>query len=194
MNPIQIPEPGTHRLLYTGDVLEFTLRTGSRGRAFLRTNIGNAAVRRAETISIGDHGVVPAGQDWHDIPMMDEGNGTFSLRLGLIETGHFEAKCFFMPENSDSILWPDGPNVHVNVGPAGYCCANSIYCAFVRQFGPNRTKSVTVPADAETSAAEPAAGGRTSSGRFGRHKERPERGTIPVRRKRRGSNNSGISI
>ncbi len=154
MNPIQIPEPGTHRLLYTGDVLEFTLRTGSRGRAFLRTNIGNAAVRRAETISIVDHGVVPAGQDWHDIPMMDEGNGTFSLRLGLIETGHFEAKCFFMPENSDSILWPDGPNVHVNVGPAGYCCANSIYCAFVRQFGPNRTKSVTVPADAETSAAE----------------------------------------
>lgn len=145
MNPLQTPEPGTHKLLYTGDVLDFILRAQGRGKAFLRTNIGNAAVRRAETISIVDSGLVPAGQDWHDLPMTDEGDGTFSLRLGLIETGHFEAKCFFMPEDSENSLWPDGPNVHVNVGPAGYCCANSIYCAFVRQFGPGKTKSVTIP-------------------------------------------------
>lgn len=160
MNPVQTPEPGTHLLLYTGDVLTFVLRTEGRGRAYLRTNIGNAAVRRAETISIVDHGLVPAGQDWHDIPMTDEGNGVFSLRLGLVETGHFEAKCCFLPEKSEEFLWPDGPNVHVNVGPAAYCCANSIYCAFVRQFGPNRTKSVTVPPDPETAAAESRLDGR----------------------------------
>lgn len=145
MNPVQTPAPGVHRLLYTGDVLQISLKAEGKGRAFLRTNLGNAAVRRAETVSLVDQGLASPGQDWHDIPMMETGNGEFSIRLALIETGHFEAKAFFLPENSTVEQWPDGPNLHVNVSPAPYCCANSIYCAFVRQFGENKTKAATGP-------------------------------------------------
>lgn len=139
--PHQIPLPGTHHLLHGGDILEFTLTVHGKGKAFLRTNIGKAAVRRAETISLVRTGLATAGQDWHDIPMNSDGNGVYSLKLALIEAGHFEAKCFFMPEDTEDALWPDGDNVHVNVSPADYCCGNSIYCAFVRQFGPNCTRS-----------------------------------------------------
>ena len=145
MNPVQTPAPGVHRLLCTGDVLQVSLKAEGKGRAFLRTNLGNAAVRRAETVSLVDQGLASPGQDWHDIPMMETGNGEFSIRLALIETGHFEAKAFFIPENSTVEQWPDGPNLHVNVSPAPYCCANSIYCAFVRQFGENKTKAATGP-------------------------------------------------
>ena len=155
MNPIQIPPPGDHRLLYAGDVFQVTLKVTEKGRAFLRTNLGNAAVRRAETVSLVDHGLASPGQDWHDIPMFDAGNGTHTLRLALIETGHFEAKAFFIPENTTVEQWPDGPNLHVNVSPAPYCCANSIYCAFVRQFGENKTKNSTGPEqDPDRTAAE----------------------------------------
>ena len=139
MTPIQTPAPGSHRLLYTGDVFQVTLKTAGAGRAFLRTNLGNAAVRRAETISVVDRGLASPGQDWHDIPMTDLGNGEFTIRLALVETGHFEAKAYFIPADSTTELWPDGQNVHVNVSPAPYCCANSIYCAFIRQFGENKT-------------------------------------------------------
>ena len=140
-NPVQYPLPGTHHLLHGGDVLEFTLTVHGKGKAFLRTNIGKAAVRRAETISLVRTGLASAGQDWHDIRMLDDGDGNYSVRLALIEAGHFEAKCFFMPEHSEEAVWPDGDNVHINVSPADYCCGNAIYCAFVRQFGPNCTRT-----------------------------------------------------
>ncbi len=143
MTPVQIPEPGIHKLLYTGDIFTVTLKAEGKGRAYLRTNLGNAAVRRAETVSLVDHGLASPGQDWHDIPMTDSGNGEHTIRLALIETGHFEAKAFFIPEDSTTEQWPEGPNVHVNVSPSAYSCANSIYCAFVRQFGENKTKTVT---------------------------------------------------
>ena len=47
-SPVQIPVPGTHQLLHGGDILEFALTVHGKGKAFLRTNIGKAAVRRAE--------------------------------------------------------------------------------------------------------------------------------------------------
>ena len=139
--PVQNPIPGTHHLLHGGDILEITLTAQGKGKAFLRTNIGKAAIRRAETISLVKTGLASAGQDWHDIPMINDGNGNYSLKLALIEAGHFEAKCFFMPDGTEEAVWPDGDNVHINVSPADYCCGNSIYCAFVRQFGPNCTRT-----------------------------------------------------
>ena len=51
-SPVQIPVPGTHQLLHGGDILEFSLTVHGKGKAFLRTNIGKASVRRAETISL----------------------------------------------------------------------------------------------------------------------------------------------
>ena len=140
-SPVQIPVPGTHQLLHGGDILEFSLTVHGKGKAFLRTNIGKASVRRAETISLVKTGMASAGQDWYDIPMTGDGNGNYTLKLALIEAGHFEAKCFFMPDGSEEAVWPHGDNVHINVSPADYCCGNSIYCAFVRQFGPNCSRA-----------------------------------------------------
>ena len=134
--PVQTPLPGTHQLLHGGDILKFTLTAPGKGRAFLRTNIGKAAVRRAETISLVRTGLASAGQDWHDIPMIHDGNGNYSLRLALIEAGHFEAKCFFMPEGTEEAVWPDGDNVHVNVSPAV-----SYGCSLVRTAGQMHNKS-----------------------------------------------------
>ena len=137
VKPIQEPAPGTHHLRYGGDILRIVFKYPGKGKAYLRTNIGNAVIRREETVSLVHTGMASSGQDWHDIRMNDDGNGSYSIRLALIESGHFEAKCFFMPEKSEDAVWPDGDNIHVNVSPADYCCGNAIYCAFVRQFGPN---------------------------------------------------------
>jgi predicted glycogen debranching enzyme len=41
------------------------------------------------------------------------------------------------PDSADP-LWPAGTNAAINVAPADACCANIIYNAFVRQFGPNK--------------------------------------------------------
>lgn len=138
----QTPEPGKRMLLFCGDVIRVSMRTDEPvpGRAFIRTNIGQASVQRKEIIEAIETGRTKQGQDWHDIPMINEGNGQYSITLALVEVGHFEGKCFFVPENSGigDPIWPEGDNFHVNCEPAEYCCANSIYCAFVRQFGPNK--------------------------------------------------------
>ena len=72
---------------------------------------------------------------------------SFRLNLALNEVGHFEAKCLFIPEKEIDPVWPDGPNTGINVQPAYTCCANIIYNAFVRQFGPNKTDGLfkTIP-------------------------------------------------
>ena len=66
----------------------------------------------------------------------------FQATLSLCETGHFEAKCFFLTDGELEPVWPDGENVAVNVSAADTCCANIIYNAFVRQFGPNKAGPV----------------------------------------------------
>ena len=49
----QFPETGKHLIRYTGDTMEFQVQLTGRivpGKAFLCTNLGNAALRRAEII------------------------------------------------------------------------------------------------------------------------------------------------
>jgi len=136
----QTPIPGTCRLLYRGDVIPFTLSLDvpAGGNAWIRTNIGSARITRQEIIREVETGDPPLGRDWFDIPLKRLDDRRFEARLALTEVGHFEAKCFFLPEGTDEPLWPEGPNVQINVSPWQTCCANSIYNAFVRQFGPNK--------------------------------------------------------
>lgn len=136
----QFPEPGTHKLLFKGDTIEFTLEldTELKGAAYLQTNLGNAHIRRDEVIANIYLQRSYPGQDWHDVRMAKNGKKSYSVTMALSDVGHFEAKCFFVMEDSTEPLWPKGNNVSVNVEPAEYCCANSIYCAFVRQFGLNK--------------------------------------------------------
>ncbi|MDD3127560.1 MAG: hypothetical protein PHT27_08090, partial [Candidatus Izemoplasmatales bacterium] len=149
MSPITIkqqPASGIHILFFRGDTVTFRLSIGSplEGRAFLRTNIGGAPERRREVIENVELRKSYSDQDWRDLPMVKLNDLEYEITLALIEVGHFEGKCCFLNKEGD-YLWPDGENVHVNVEPADYCCANSIYCAFVRQFGINKNKPVSMP-------------------------------------------------
>ncbi|MFC1828916.1 amylo-alpha-1,6-glucosidase [Thermodesulfobacteriota bacterium] len=141
MTLIQDPHPGAHLLLFRGDTQTFTISASHaiKGLAWLRTTIGHAGITRKEIIN----GVLlnsPAlGRDWFDIPMKQVDEGRFEVTLPLLEVGHFEAKCFFLKSREDMPLWPEGTNTVINVEPADTCCANIVYNAFVRQFGPNKS-------------------------------------------------------
>lgn len=139
----QEPEPGASLLKTRGDTISFLLHMPEnvKGQAWLRTNLGRASVIRKEIIRAVTHDEPLLGRDFYDIPMEQTGENRFRLKLGLCETGHFEAKCCFLPEGESSPVWPAGENVSVNVSPADTCCANIIYNAFVRQFGPNKDGS-----------------------------------------------------
>jgi predicted glycogen debranching enzyme len=108
------------------------------GRAFVRTNIGHAAIIRREIIEWVERNEPIMAREWFDVVMTEVAPGKYEAVIGLTEVGHFEAKCLFIPEGRDEPLWPPGPNAAVNVEPAHTCCGNIIYNAFVRQFGPDK--------------------------------------------------------
>jgi len=137
---IQTPAPGTRLLKFCGDTLKFTLTLAGyeAGTAWVRTNIGNARVIRDEIIRSVDQNKAPLAKDWYDIPMVPAGEGKYRATLPLSETGHFEGKCYFAPDGGHDPVWPEGANVEINVAPAHTCGGNTIYNAFVRQFGANK--------------------------------------------------------
>ncbi len=139
-NPVQMPAPGSHILLNRGDLIEFsfTLDENVHGRVWLRTNIGNSHILRREIIRHIENDEPLLARGWHDIKMHKTAAGHFSLKLPLTEVGCFDAKAFFIEEGSHVPVWPEGGNTIVKVEPAEYCCSDTVYCAFVRQFGPNR--------------------------------------------------------
>ncbi len=142
---IQTPPAGAHRIKLCGDTLTFTLDLPEAiaGQAWLRTNLGHAHTQRQEIIRAVTHMEPLLGRAWYDIPMRRISQHRFELTLGLCETGHFEAKCYFLPFRERVPVWPAGDNVFINVEPADTCCGNIIYNAFVRQFGPNKDGSFT---------------------------------------------------
>ncbi|MCQ2379531.1 MAG: glycogen debranching enzyme N-terminal domain-containing protein [Victivallaceae bacterium] len=102
-----------------------------RGRAVLRTTLGGSMWH---ALDVSDFEMTRPGAIWHDIDMKRH-DGYADLTLGLPHIGVFEAKCCFVPDDGSSIAWADGDNFLVKVeSPASVCC-NSIYAAFVRQFG-----------------------------------------------------------
>jgi predicted glycogen debranching enzyme len=137
----QEPAPGCRMLKFRGDTQTFhlTLEQPRQGSAWLRTNIGSGKMIRDQIVRDVHLEEVPLGRDWFDRPMVAIDPRHFRITLPLRETGHFEAKCFFLEEGESQPVWPSGANTAVNVEPADTCCANIIYNAFVRQFGPNKS-------------------------------------------------------
>ena len=137
---IQDPGPGSRILKFRGDTQTFVLylNQARKGCAWLRTNIGHAQIARREIINQVQNNDPASGRDWFDVPMNRVDDRHFQLTLGLCEVGHFEAKGFFLKEGEANPAWPEGENTAINVEPADTCCANIIYNAFVRQFGPNK--------------------------------------------------------
>ncbi len=138
---IQDPVPGTHILLFRGDTITFTLSlsTAEHGEAWLRTNIGHAGISRGEIIREINQDAPLLGLDWFDIPMERIDDRNFRVTVPLVEVGNFQAKCLFLRKGDPAPIWPEGEDTVVNVEPADTCCANIIYNAFVRQFGPNKS-------------------------------------------------------
>jgi len=137
---LQNPAPGSRMVKFCGDTVDFTLTLTQpqNGSAWVRTNLGQAKTIRSELIRQVQNGESPLGRAWFDIPMRRINERTFAVKLPLCERGHFEVKCFFLPESEATPVWPTGPNTVINVDSAEACCANIIYNAFVRQFGPNK--------------------------------------------------------
>ncbi len=132
----QTPEPASFTLRRRGDVLSFRLALPEArpGRAWLRTNLGRAAVRRREIRERVEKARPALARDWHDVRMVRVGPAEWALRLPLLEVGCFEAKAFFLPRGESEPVWPEGPNAAIKVQPALTCCAGTLYAAFVRQF------------------------------------------------------------
>jgi len=149
---IQDPTPGTRILIFRGDTRTFKLSLSHpvKGDAWLRTNIGHAQIARREIIKKVDNDEPPLGRGWFDIPMHRVDEQNFMITLPFCEVGHFEAKSFFLSENQTIPVWPEGPNVTINVEPAHTCCSNTIYNAFVRQFGPNKNGKFQSGADEDS--------------------------------------------
>ncbi|MDM8540338.1 amylo-alpha-1,6-glucosidase [Desulfococcaceae bacterium HSG9] len=138
---LQKPSPGTSFLMHRGDTLTFTLSLDKPivGYAFLRTNAGHASTTRQEIIQQVRRHENPLGQGWFDVPMQRLDERRFQIKLPLGDVGHFQAKTFFIEKDAIDPVWPSGPNTVINIEPACTCCANIIYNAFVRQFGPNKS-------------------------------------------------------
>ena len=135
----QRPGAGERLVKYSGECLKISLMLNEQteGSAFVRTNLCRGAVRRREVIEEVEHGKARFGRDWHDIPMPESLPGTYSMTFPLCEVGMFEFKCFFLPKGSREPLWVRGENSRVKVEPAITASNNTIYNAFVRQFGSN---------------------------------------------------------
>lgn len=138
---LQNPAPGTKFLRFRGDTETFTLSLSKKeaGSAWIRTNIGHAKIIRNEIIKKVANKEPHLGRDWFDIPMEQVDEFSFKVVLPLCETGHFEAKCFFIKKGAAGPVWPEGHNITINVEPAHTCSSNIIYNAFVRQFGYNKS-------------------------------------------------------
>lgn len=135
---MQQPEPGSHLVMYAGDVLELVLKSDSAlsGRAYVRTNFGDGHVAAQEIVNKIEKGEPLSGGDWKNLEMQPWKNGSFRICFPLCQIGVFEFKCFFRHDNG-SCTWIEGDNLHVKVEPAISIADNTIYNTFVRQFGPN---------------------------------------------------------
>ncbi len=143
----QSPSAGERLVRYCGDVLRIELHVTEddayfrAGNAYVRTNFGNADIMRTAVIDeVENGGSGVDGHAWHDIPMCFCGDGHYECTLPLVETGVFEAKCVFFQEGSTEPQWVPGDNLVIKVEPACAVAENTIYNAFVRQFGCYRSQ------------------------------------------------------
>lgn len=142
------PAPGAHVLRFVGDRVVVRLRradglplpAGWQGR--LRTTIGRVAAARAAIVARRGGSEPFAGSAWRDIRLRREDDATWIADLPLTEIGWFRAKAFAIDTDGHQ-HWPDGHDLGIAVHPDETRTGNTIYCAFVRQFGATRTQAST---------------------------------------------------
>ena len=145
--PVMTPSPGSRLQRFIGDRARFVLkdrdgRTPMKGwRALLRTNLGRAGLLRREIIHAHTKGLPLASASWRDLTMTEDSEG-WSLELPLTEVGYFKAKAYLVDPRGWQ-HWPTGSDTGICVHPDQYRTANTVYCAFTRLFGENKTASAT---------------------------------------------------
>jgi starch synthase (maltosyl-transferring) len=142
---IQSPSPGTSHVMFCGDCLLFTLTLNTQ---LLPGTPGSAPIwvppGLPEKKSLTGWKKMRSSwmKAWYDIQMIRE-KKTGSLRFccHCTRPGIFRPNVFLFLKTRRVPVWPEGDNCILNVEPAGTCCANIIYNAFVRQFGPSRSSA-----------------------------------------------------
>ncbi|MBR0458227.1 MAG: hypothetical protein IJJ26_03230 [Victivallales bacterium] len=134
----QSPSSGNVLVRYAGDSLKILLETSCTedASAFIRTNYGSASVRRRACIAHVEQGTPLGAGGWQDLPMTACGDGRFELELPLFEVGLFDFKACLVTAAGHR-EWVHGDNARVKVEPACLIGDNTLYNAFIRQFGPN---------------------------------------------------------
>ena len=136
------PAPGERLVRFVGDRIRFEIRddghTSQTGwSARLRTNLGRTAALHREIIEAHAKGASPAGASWCDVPMQRGEHGWF-LELPMTDVGFFKAKAYLLDPRGWQ-HWPAGADFGVSVHPDWTRTANTIYCAFTRLFGKNKS-------------------------------------------------------
>ena len=67
------------------------------------------------TIKSIEEDIPVLGKDWFDLPMTQIARTHFQITLPLCETGHFEAKCYFLNHEENDPQWPEGKNTVIFV-------------------------------------------------------------------------------
>lgn len=138
-------------VFYAGEsiTIELTGVPAVSGRAFFRSNLPGCRQRRLEIIRNYEESCRFQDLDWHDILIPGSGSKR-SITLPLTEIGVFEGKCCFIPDDGSEIIWCQGENFRFKVTSASSIAGNTIYAAFVRQFGRHLYKDRSRPEEKET--------------------------------------------
>lgn len=139
------PPPGGRLRRFVGDRVRVRLLVaGGRPegwQARLRTNLGRGALLRDEIVATHAGGRTFAGASWRDVAMRPDGDG-WSIELPITEVGWYRAKPYAIDREGRQ-RWPAGDDLGIAVHPDWTRCANTIYCAFPRMFGPNKERPST---------------------------------------------------
>jgi len=142
------PDSNINILQYS--VLRVRIRLGRRdsdmGGSFqvvIRTNINQAQRVRRQIIDQVEKGQ-SYSTDYYDLPTIyNPFSDEFYADVLVYEVGFFEFKVRVESTRPDEpwVKWMPGPNVGISVTPVEYGRDNSVYCAFIRQFGENKNQA-----------------------------------------------------
>lgn len=142
-------QPDTNVNLLEFNILKIRVRVALRDsnaappfRVVIRTNINQGRRICRQIIDRVEKGQ-SYSTDFYDITAQyDSTSGLYGVDILLCEVGYFEYKV--RVESTDPmkpwVRWADGVNIGISVNPLEYGRNNSLYCAFIRQFGPDKHK------------------------------------------------------
>ena len=143
-------EPGSNCNLLQYSVLRIRVKVrqhhpGSSGpfRVIIRTNLNQARRIRRQIIDQVEKGR-SYSTDFYDInARYDRHRDEYGVDILLNEVGYFEFKVRVESARRDQpwVKWADGANIGISVCPVEYARNNSIYCAFIRQYVPDKNLS-----------------------------------------------------